>query len=244
MPLPRSAASTRPAQPRPSSSPVPRVKLSPRKQTRRSVIEVSKLSDHPGDPKGGVSSQCQDPDHMNDHYKFPTCSQGSHSTKGQPLELRLIIEAHIQDGTKAFQRRFGSMDEWRDLRPRLGRINTMKKMLSSMLGVSSVLAIVIGGATVPAATANAAEDSYVACNQSGDCWRVHHRYAYGDAAPITYYNADWYDSHRGDPNIHWRDDPRDDRGYYDRGGEWHADPAARAVKVGATGAGLGAAIGC
>jgi hypothetical protein len=72
---------------------------------------------------------------------------------------------------------------------------------------------------------------------------VHQRYAYGAAAPITYYNADYYDAHRNDAKIHWRDDPRDDRGYY-RDGEWHADPAARAVKVGATGAGIGAAIGC
>src|SRR4051794_12155890 len=45
MPLPRSAACTRPAQPRPSSSPVPRVKLSPRKQTRRSSLPME--SDQP-----------------------------------------------------------------------------------------------------------------------------------------------------------------------------------------------------
>jgi hypothetical protein len=119
------------------------------------------------------------------------------------------------------------------------------KMLSTALGVSSFLALMVGSATVPGvATADAAEQSYVACNQFGDCWRVHRRYAYGEAAPITYYNADWYETHRNDANIHWRDDPRDDRGYYERGGEWHADPAARAVKVGATGAGIGAAIGC
>jgi len=118
------------------------------------------------------------------------------------------------------------------------------KMLSTALGVSSFLALMVGSATAPAiATANAAEQTYVACNQSGDCWRVHQRYAYGDAAPVTYYNADWYDAHQNDANIHWRDDPRDDRGYYERG-EWHADPAARAVRVGATGAGIGAAIGC
>ena len=66
------------------------------------------------------------------------------------------------------------------------------------------------------------------CNQAGDCWRVHQRYAYGAAAPITYYNSDWYDAHHNDANIHWRDDPRDDRGYY-VGSEWHADPAGRAV---------------
>jgi len=119
------------------------------------------------------------------------------------------------------------------------------KMLTTALGLSSFLAMMVGSSTMTAvASADAADQSYVACNQSGDCWKVHHRYAYGAAAPITYYNSDWYDAHRNDANIHWRDDPQDDRGYYERGGSWHADPAARAVKVGATGAGIGAAIGC
>src|SRR5690348_18159432 len=36
--------------------------------------------------------------------------------------------------------------------------------------------------------------SYVACNQYGECWRVHQRYAYGPDAPIIYYNSDWYDT--------------------------------------------------
>ena len=96
---------------------------------------------------------------------------------------------------------------------------------------------------MPTAAA-AADNTYVACNQYGDCWRVHNRYAYGADAPITYYSADWYDAHRNDEHVHWRADPDNDRGYYDRSGAWHADPAARAVKVGAAGAGVGAAIGC
>ena len=95
---------------------------------------------------------------------------------------------------------------------------------------------------MPAAASAAPGDSYVACNQYGDCWRVHERYAYGPAAPITYYNADWYDSHRNDEHVHWLADR--DRGYYDRGGTWHDDPAARALTGGAAGAGVGAAIGC
>ena len=111
------------------------------------------------------------------------------------------------------------------------------------LGLSSLLAIT--GAIAPTvANAQAVESSYVACNSYGECWRVHHLYAYGEAAPITYHNADWYDAHHTDVNVRWVADPADDRGYYERGGRWHPDPAARAVAGGATGAGLGAAIGC
>ena len=110
------------------------------------------------------------------------------------------------------------------------------------IGFSALLAI--AGAFVPtASTAQTVDHSYVACNAAGDCWRVHHIYAYGEAAPIRYYNADWYDTHRSDEHVHWVADPTDDRGYY-VDGRWHPDPAAHVVASGATGAGLGAAIGC
>ena len=115
------------------------------------------------------------------------------------------------------------------------------KIIKTALGLSSFLAIMAASSTVPT-VASAQGSTYVACNADGDCWRVHNRYAYGAAAPITYYNGDWYETHRTDERIHWRDDPANDRGYYMRG-EWHADPAARAVSGGATGAGIGAAIG-
>jgi hypothetical protein len=119
------------------------------------------------------------------------------------------------------------------------------RRLHTALGLSSVLAI--AGATLMAPTtfsAQASESSYVACNNDGACWRVHRVYAYGEDRPITYHNSDWYDAHRSDAHIHWLSDPSDDRGYYDRDSHWHADPGARAVKGGLTGAGLGAAIGC
>lgn len=111
------------------------------------------------------------------------------------------------------------------------------------LGMGAFLAI--AGAALMAPTVSRAdiEGSYVACNNSGDCWRVHKLYAYGPDEPITYYNSDWYDAHRADAHIHWRDDPSDDRGYYVEG-RWHADPGARAVAGGAGGAAVGAAIGC
>lgn len=113
------------------------------------------------------------------------------------------------------------------------------------LGLTSLLAI--AGATLIAPTVSSAETvekTYVACNQDGDCWRVHKIYAYGADAPITYHNSDWYDAHMHDEHVRWLADPDDDRGYYGREGHWHADPGARAVAGGATGAGLGAAIGC
>jgi hypothetical protein len=98
------------------------------------------------------------------------------------------------------------------------------------LGLSSFLAI--AGATLMAPTISSAAtvDSYVACNQYGDCWRANRLYAYGPEAPVTYYR--WHDERVAGP------------GYYDREGRWHADPGARAVQGGVAGAGIGAAIGC
>lgn len=97
---------------------------------------------------------------------------------------------------------------------------------------------------VPAvSSAQTVERTYVACNQYGECWRVHRLYAYGADEPIIYHNADWYAAHEDDVHIHWLRDPDDDRGYYVQGA-WHEDPGARAVQGGVTGAALGAAIGC
>jgi hypothetical protein len=118
------------------------------------------------------------------------------------------------------------------------------KILTTAFALSSFLVTVGGSSMMPTAANADSEPSYVACNQYHDCWRVHRRYAYGRDAPITYYNSDWYDAHRSDEQVHWRSDPDNDRGYYERDGTWHADPGARALAGGATGAGVGAAIGC
>jgi hypothetical protein len=118
------------------------------------------------------------------------------------------------------------------------------KILTTAFALSSFL-VTVGGSSMMPTVANAdSERTYVACNQYGDCWRVHRRYAYGPDAPITYYNSDWYDAHKSDEHVHWRSDPENDRGYYERDGSWHADPGGRALAGGATGAGVGAAIGC
>jgi len=117
------------------------------------------------------------------------------------------------------------------------------KKFHAALKLSSFLAAA-GAALMAPTIANAAvEETYVACNRDGDCWRTHKVYAYGESAPITYYHSDWYDTHQNDTHIHWRSDPADDRGYYVEG-RWHPDPGARAVKGGMAGAGVGAAIGC
>lgn len=118
------------------------------------------------------------------------------------------------------------------------------KIVTAAFALSSFVATMGGSAMMPTPANAATERTYVACNQYGDCWRVHERYAYGPDAPITYYNSDWYDAHRNDEHVRWRPDPDSDRGYYDRSGSWHSDPGARALAGGATGAGIGAAIGC
>src|SRR3954464_12809473 len=104
------------------------------------------------------------------------------------------------------------------------------KRFRTVLGLSSFLALAGAPLAVPTISSAATVDTYVACNQYGDCWRVNKLYAYGTDAPITYYR--------------FRSDPVDGPGYYDRNGRWHPDPAARAVQGGIAGAGIGAAIGC
>jgi hypothetical protein len=119
------------------------------------------------------------------------------------------------------------------------------KRFYTVLGLSPFLAVAAATSMTPTTTsAETVEKTYVACNQYGDCWRVHRLYAYGADAPIRYYNSDWYETHRTDEHVHWLADPTDDRGYYVEDRTWHSDPGARAVKGGAVGAGLGAAIGC
>src|SRR3569832_2096834 len=119
------------------------------------------------------------------------------------------------------------------------------RTLHTALGLSAFLAIAGAISMAPTISkAQTAEETYVACNQDGGCWRVHRLYAYGEQAPITYYRSDWYETHRNDARIHWLSDPADDRGYYERDGRWHPDPGAHALAGGMTGAGVGAAIGC
>jgi hypothetical protein len=113
----------------------------------------------------------------------------------------------------------------------------------TLLGLSSSLALLGGMSVAPATSFAQSSESYVACNQYDQCWRVHKRYNFA-GEKIVYHEGAWYDAHRADEKVRWVNDPTDDRGYYTREGTWHTDPAGRAIVIGATGAGIGAAIGC
>jgi hypothetical protein len=119
------------------------------------------------------------------------------------------------------------------------------KILTTVLGLGSFLAVVGGSSMLPTiANADSVDRTYVACNQYDECWRVHQKYTYPSDQRIAFHDGDWYGAHQSDEHVHWLNDPADDHGWYERDGNWHADPGVRAVKGGAVGAGIGAAIGC
>ena len=119
------------------------------------------------------------------------------------------------------------------------------RILKAALGLGSYLAVIGGGSLVaPIASADTVTTTYVACNQYNECWRVHHRYAYPSDEHIVIHDGRWYETNQADARWHWLNDPSDDRGWYDRDGNWRSDPGARALVGGATGAGVGAAVGC
>jgi hypothetical protein len=107
-----------------------------------------------------------------------------------------------------------------------------------LLGLTSSLTLLGGVSVAPAVSYAQTTESYVACNQYDQCWHVHKRYNFS-GEKIVYHDSSWHDD-----GAHFVADPADDRGYYMRDGSWHSDPAGRAIVIGATGAGVGAAIGC
>jgi hypothetical protein len=91
--------------------------------------------------------------------------------------------------------------------------------LKSLLKASALAAIVAAGATIALSSAASAE---IVCNRDGDCWHTAQRYTeYPTTLGVQFYSDDWRDAHRADTHYHWRDDPKDDHGYYE-GSEWHA----------------------
>src|SRR3569832_1247077 len=90
------------------------------------------------------------------------------------------------------------------------------RRIHTALGLSSLLALA-GAATLLVPTTSSADTvstSYVACNQDGECWRVHKLYAYGADRPIRYYNSDWYAAPQHDTKVRWLSAPSDDRGFF------------------------------
>lgn len=72
-----------------------------------------------------------------------------------------------------------------------------------------------------AATMSTAASADTVCNRDGDCWQTSQRYTnYPSTLGVTFYNARWASSHRHDRKYHWRENQKDDHGYYDHG-EWH-----------------------
>ena len=91
--------------------------------------------------------------------------------------------------------------------------------LKNLLRTGTLAAVVAAGATVATVTTASAE---VVCNSDGDCWHTSQRYTtYPTVLGVKFYSDDWQSTHRDDAHYHWRDDPKDDHGYYDHG-EWHA----------------------
>jgi len=88
--------------------------------------------------------------------------------------------------------------------------------LRNLLKTSALAAVLAAGATM--STAASAD---TVCNRDGDCWQTSQRYTnYPSILGVTFYNASWANGHRHDRKYHWRDNQKDDHGYYDRG-EWH-----------------------
>jgi hypothetical protein len=91
--------------------------------------------------------------------------------------------------------------------------------MKNLIRTGALVAVLATGA-MAAMTSVASAD--IVCNRYGDCWHVAQRYTmYPPTLGVTFYSDDWRASHSNDRQYHWRDQPTDDRGYYENG-EWHA----------------------
>lgn len=91
--------------------------------------------------------------------------------------------------------------------------------LRNLLKTSALTAVLATGAIAGMSTVAFAD---TVCNRDGDCWHTSQRYTnYPSTLGITFYDASWTNHHRHDAKYHWRDNQKDDHGYYDHGA-WHA----------------------
>jgi hypothetical protein len=97
------------------------------------------------------------------------------------------------------------------------------RICKSTLALAPLAAMTAAGALVATtASADSVTRTYVVCNRYDECWRVHQRYTtYPADQQIVIHDSDWYDSHVRDTHWHWLNDPSDDRGWYDKDGDWH-----------------------
>jgi hypothetical protein len=94
-------------------------------------------------------------------------------------------------------------------------MKTIKPML-----LQSAIAATIALGSLAATAAHA--DSYVACNRWGSCWKVQDRYTeYPPEARVVIRDEAWRAAHEHDSHWRWMSDPADDKGWYDRDGNWH-----------------------
>jgi hypothetical protein len=90
-------------------------------------------------------------------------------------------------------------------------------MRASKSLVASVLAF---GCAVLFSAAPAS--AYVACNTTGDCWRMNSKMQLSGVI-VSYHDDDWWDAHKGDAQYHWHDEDARHRwqeGYW-RAGKWY-----------------------
>ncbi len=83
-------------------------------------------------------------------------------------------------------------------------------MHSVKLGLMA--AVAVGGLALSTTPASA----HVACNRFGECWHTSNRYTtYPANLGVVFHDDAWRASHM--KHRHWRDDPKDDKGYYSHG---------------------------
>ena len=96
----------------------------------------------------------------------------------------------------------------------------------SFLVKGALFALISGGIVSCADTDDrpvaVAGHSYVVCNAYDVCWRVRDRYTtYPSDQAIVYHDDAWWAAHEHDTGWRFETAPSDDRGYYDRDGNWH-----------------------
>ena len=144
------------------------------------------------------------------------------SSKGRPwVFLRVVLTksrpsrrgfhiSKLEPGDRPFVASRGEMRSLRRL-----TMNNLHKLLRT----GALAAVLAAAATAATSTSATAE---IVCNRYGDCWHASQRYTtYPSVLGIQFYSDDWRAKHSDDSRYHWRDDPKDDHGYYERG-EWHA----------------------
>jgi len=95
------------------------------------------------------------------------------------------------------------------------RANKMTRLMNS-LKLGLMTAVAVGGLALSGTPASA----HIACNRFGECWHTSARYdKYPANLGVVFHDDSWRATHT--THRHWRDDPKDDHGYYDHG-HWRA----------------------